>query len=413
MYPNIISTTTYEALTIVSQMMFGGDKKDQDRARWSEPCQIACVCDGVTSSLYAVEAAGLASSCAPFIFNGNVHDRLAMLCEFLMTLREDCQENKEVIFPENTPVGMQQMLYEIIMRKRSIAYQTTMVAAKFVCDYKGVDANVIKFGDSAVFACSPSGDLLSSSLSFPSKSDNSVDASDGKTFQSYKLNRKNFGPGDDILVRVEGSLSQYHSLAIRAGIRPENTRNWTVCAPVDSCNNSDNEYKQNLLELQVLPLIPQDRLLVPKFLYGTKLTCQGQKYRLLRYSSTIRYIPAVESVSHANSFGDHSPATKVLPDHFYSGDFDLYQDRFPHGTNFILCSDGFYGSFSNWQQLWEWIEQNAVDLNDNNRKESILDKLHMQLNSKKGDDDISFVWVRPKTSKPTKTQCQINHSMEK
>jgi len=95
-----------------------------------------------------------------------------------------------------------------------------MVAAKFVCDYKGVDAHVFKFEDSAVFSCSPSGDLLSSSLSFPSKSDNSVNTSNGKTFHAYELNSKNFGPGDDILVRIEGSLSQYQSLAIRAGIRP-------------------------------------------------------------------------------------------------------------------------------------------------------------------------------------------------
>jgi len=388
----------YEGLTIQSPIMFGGDKKDQDRARWSEPCQIACVCDGVSSSPYAAEAAGLVSSCAPFVFNGNIHDRIEMLCEFLMTLRKDCQENKEVIFPKNTPVSMQQILYEIIMRKRSIAYQTTMVAAKFICNYKGVDAHVVKFGDSTLFACSASGDLLSSSLSFPSKSYNSVDTSDCKTFNSYELNSKNYGPGDDILVRIEGSLSQYHSLAIRAGIKPEKTHNWTVCVPVDSCSN--NESKQNLSELQALSLTPQDRLLVPKLLYGTNLTCQGQKYRLLPFSSTIRYVSALESISNVNSFGNHSPATKVLPDHFYSGDFDLYQDRFPHGTNFILCSDGFYNSFSNWHQLWEWIQQNATDLNDDNKKESILEKLHMQLNSKKGDDDISFIWVKPKTTKP-------------
>jgi len=412
MNPNIIpKILVYEGLIIQSPIVFGGDKKDQDRARWSEPCQIACVCDGVSSSPYAAEAAGLASSCAPFIFNGTIQDRLEMLCEFLMTLRKDCQENKEVIYPENTPVSMQQILYEIIMRKRSIAYQTTMVAAKIACNYKGVDAHIIKFGDSAVFACSPSGDLLSSSLSFPSKPYNSVDASDGKTFNLYELNSKNFGPGDDILVKVEGSLSQYHSLAIRAGIKPEKTHNWTVCVPVDSCNN--NEYKQNLSELQVLSLTPQDRLLVPTFLYGTNLTSQGQKYRLLRYSSAIRYIPVVESFSHVDSFGNHSPTTKVLPDHFYSGDFDLYQDRFPHGTNFILCSDGFYNSFPNWQQLWEWIQPNATNLKDDNKKESILEKLHMQLNSKKGDDDISFIWIKPKLSKPTKIIFQTNNGSEK
>ena len=46
MTPNDISTITgYTALTVVSPLMYGDDRKDQDRALWYGPGQIACVCD--------------------------------------------------------------------------------------------------------------------------------------------------------------------------------------------------------------------------------------------------------------------------------------------------------------------------------------------------------------------------------
>lgn len=168
--------------------------------------------------------------------------------------------------------------------------------------------------------------------------------------------------------------------------------------------NNDKARTENLLELQVLSLKPTDRLLVPTYLYGTQLTCQGRQYRVLRYSSAIRPILATESLASIVSFNKHGSSTMVLPDHFYCDCFDSFQDSFPLQTHFILCSDGFYSCFSDWQQLWIWLQENATGLNDNNQREAILEQLHANLHAKSSDDDISFVWVQPNIQTQTKTE---------
>lgn len=58
--------------------------------------------------------------------------------------------------------------------------------------------------------------------------------------------------------------------------------------------------------------------------------------------------------------------------------------------------DGFYGAFSNWPDLYEWLREHAAALNSTGVREAILEQLHKRLNAKKGDDDISFIWVRPR-----------------
>jgi serine/threonine protein phosphatase PrpC len=168
---------------------------------------------------------------------------------------------------------------------------------------------------------------------------------------------------------------------------------------VDSCHNSNGEDNQSLSELNVLSLKHGDRLLVPQYLYGRQLKSEGLQYRILRYSSTIRPVFSGNSVASTSSFDEHGSVTMVLPDHFYCGNFDCFKDRFPAGTNFILCSDGFYGSFSDWQQLWAWLQENAKGLVEDNKRKAILEQLHVTLNAKGGDDDISFIWVQPRQSK--------------
>ena len=66
---NIAATRGYTALTVVSPMMFGDDRKDQDRALWYGPGRIACVCDGVSSSPDSGKAAELVTLMAPVLFN--------------------------------------------------------------------------------------------------------------------------------------------------------------------------------------------------------------------------------------------------------------------------------------------------------------------------------------------------------
>lgn len=390
---NISSTAGYTALTIVSPLMFGDDSKDQDRACWDGLGQVGCVCDGVSSSPDSAEAARLVTLFAPALFNGNTHERLAMLCDLLMIQRRQCQDSDTVSFPEGTTPAMQDILRKVVKQKRADSFQTTVIAARFITEEKVVLADVIKCGDSAFFAFTKQGQLLTSSLAFPSnlRSDKEQNETPSAAKNIY------FGPGDEILIRIEGQLCQYPDLADQAEIRAEHTKNWLVCAPVDGSDDDDKTRSENLLELKVLSLRSTDRLLVPRYLYGNELTCRNREYRSLRYSSAIRPVFTAESLASIIRFAKRGSSTLVLPDHFYCDCFDSFQDSFPLQTQFILCSDGFYSCFSNWQQLWTWLQENAVGLNDDNQRETILKQLHADLHAKSSDDDISFIWVQPNT----------------
>ena len=158
---------SYSALTVVSPMMDGDEKKDQDRARWYGPDQVGCVCDGVTSSPNSTDAAILATLFAPALFNGDCKNRLGMLSDLLMARRRECQAS-DISFDDDTSPAMRDMLRRVAKQKRAISFQTTLVAARFVNRKKVVLAQVCKCGDSAFFAFSPQGQLLTSSLAFPS-----------------------------------------------------------------------------------------------------------------------------------------------------------------------------------------------------------------------------------------------------
>lgn len=393
----------FHALKVVSPLMFGDDKKDQDRARWFEPGQIACVCDGVTSSPNSAEAAELAVSFAPVLFEGRVHERLAALADLLMAHRRECQQSSEVFFPKHTSEAMQRMLREVVREKRAISFQTTLVAARFASDARGSTAHVVKCGDSGFFAFSRAGELLTSSLAFAARSENPDEGPERACPSSPVAKAITFTPGDEILVRVEGQLSEHKDLAQQAGIGPEHIQNWVLCSPVDSCRWGAGQTDDNLSELKALSLRDGDRLLVPKFLYGTQLTSKGQHYRVLRYSSTIRPVLSGSSVDPATAFVGHGSTTKVLPDHFYGGGFDCFQDTFPPETHFVLCSDGFYGSFADGNELWAWLQANAGALAEDHSRQEVLVKLHSMLHAKGGDDDISFIWVRPE--EPDQGRC--------
>jgi len=377
-------------------MMLGDETKDQDRARWFEPGQIACVCDGVTSSPNSAQAAEMVSSFIPVVFNGNSHDKLAVQCELLMALRGESQQSDVTPLPGNMSAAMQDMLRKVVREKQASSFQTTMIAAKFTADHNMVLADVRKFGDSAFFACSSQGQLLTSSLTFPYDAQSQAKSS-GLPAGPFGRKTMSFGPGDEILVRIEGPLLDSLALAERAGIKAEHATNWLVCAAIDSCRSNEPAADEKLSDLQTLSLDLGDRLLVPKYLYGTQLTSQGHRYRVLRYSSTVRPVLSRNPLASMNTFSKAGSTTRVLPDHFYRGSFDSFKDRFPPRTHFILCSDGFYGSFCDWQQLWTWLRDNAPSLNHKDERDPILKKLHHDLHTRGGDDDISFVWVQPGT----------------
>jgi len=386
----------YTATIVVSPMMYGEEPKNQDRARWSGPDQTACVGDGVTTSPQAEKAAELAVSFGPGIFKGNTKERMSMLNDLLITQRREYMQ-QGVKIPTHIPKSMHTMLQQAIESKMEDSYQTTLIAAQFTCDTHGVNARVVSCGDSGILAISPESGLL-----FSSVRSKWINCKANAPHQGTVLvpNGMRFGPGDEILVKIEGCLSQYKSLARRTDLKEQFRPNWLVCRPVEVSHNQGSSTR-HAIESRTLFLGANDRLLVPKYLWGQQLVSQEERFQLLRYSSAIKPIVCDEVNDFRGRFDRSTSATKVLPDHFLGGHFDYVKDRFPLGTEFILCSDGLYSSFYDAGELWTWLKDHAKSLLDENERQPLLKQLHHRLDATVGDDDISFVWVYPKANQAT------------
>ncbi len=387
----ISTNDEYSAVTIVSGMIFGEAKKDQDRARWYGPDQIACVCDGVTSSPQSGRAAELVTQFAPIMYGSNNKNNLQTICDLLINLRKEYQQS-EAVLPESISTSMKKMLHKIMQEKKAISFQTTMTAAKFECMNKTVTANILRCGDSAFFAFSGEGELLSSSLNFNPDNNNS------SLYDSFY-----FRSGDQLLVRFEGLLSNNEDLAKNSRIKKEHTKNWLVCNPIEICSCNTNTLEECSWNLPKLSLNKTDHLLIPKFLYGTQLFSKGERYFVLDYSSAIRVISSNKPYPEQQKIIQRGSTTEVLPDHFYQDRIESYKDCFPVKTHFVLCSDGFYNSFSEAKHMCDWLQDNARLLKNPEKRQPVLRELHSNLNSKTGDDDISFIWIYPKSEELPKS----------
>jgi serine/threonine protein phosphatase PrpC len=92
--------------------------------------------------------------------------------------------------------------------------------------------------------------------------------------------------------------------------------------------------------------------------------------------------------SESSPFGHSSPLTEVLPDHFRSEE-PSHTEEIDDDAHIVLCSDGFYDAFPNPGALFRWLLQNGADPG------LALEELHAQLDRRRGDDDISYVWLFP------------------
>lgn len=378
-----MSNSQYSALAVVSPMFSGGEAKNQDRARWYGSTQIACVCDGVSSSPFSAEAAEYLTMAIPPVFCSDINKRLEMAADILLKQRIELCANMPVIQGEKYTLGMQQMLLDVVRQKNTSSFQTTLIAIRISGSRDSVIVDLIKCGDSAFFAFSKDGALLSSSLQFSSQLSVPIPA------QKHII----FGPGDEMLVRIEGRLCEYMELAKQSGISPEFVKNWMVCTPIDSCKEM-HQRVNNLLEIKTLCLTEDDRLIVPEYLYGKNLSSRGRQYKILNFSTAIKALPRLSEIS-KSGFNGKSSATNVFPDHFYSGNYDLFRDSFPAGTNFVLCSDGFYSAFDDFDELHSWLKINEQSLSSPHHRVKMMEGLHSQLSTKSSDDDISFIWATP------------------
>lgn len=92
-----------------------------------------------------------------------------------------------------------------------------------------------------------------------------------------------------------------------------------------------------------------------------------------------------------------SPFTAVLPDSYDPETENVLAEfkEYPEDVHLLLCSDGFYDGFASFREIREWLQEHSAELIDPELSDGCLSELHVRLNQKKGDDDISFIWLRP------------------
>jgi len=387
-----VNGTYYDAITVKSPMDDGVERKDQDRAAWFPIRQTACVCDGVTSSPFSAEAADLVCEFSQILFPNHTKRRLHALCDLLLVRRNE-KLHSEISLPPDMPHGMRDIMRDAVQQNMSHSFQTTMVAANFVAGQPAVLASVLRCGDSIFLAFGSDGELLAASLS-----DNERPGSrmmqlpkDRFSVSPYTYRRIDFGPGDEILAKVICNTSKYPHLAARAGVGAEYMENWFICVVLDRC--AGGSCKKNATKGHVLYLKCGDLLIVPRYLAGLAIQIECRSYIRIPYSHRVRPIHSPPENVNLQRPG---AITAVLPDHFYTGGWVHFQERFPRDAHFVLSTDGFYNCFRQPADLWSWLNKHREDLSQSAKQGMILERLHIDLRQRRGDDDISFVWVYPK-----------------
>lgn len=92
-----------------------------------------------------------------------------------------------------------------------------------------------------------------------------------------------------------------------------------------------------------------------------------------------------------------SVVTHALPDSLDETESKILADAqlFDAQVNLLLCSDGFYDSFDTFNDIFFWLTQNLTQLKRQDKRSLLMSELHAALGRKTGDDDISFIWLRP------------------
>ncbi len=103
-----------------------------------------------------------------------------------------------------------------------------------------------------------------------------------------------------------------------------------------------------------------------------------------------------------NQAFDHaSPVTEALPDGWDETESKIlaHSQVFNCDIQLLLCSDGFYDAFSTFNELFCWLTENRQRLAHEESRAELMAQLHARLIDRKGDDDISFVWLFSKSDR--------------
>ncbi|HML73147.1 MAG TPA: protein phosphatase 2C domain-containing protein [Anaerohalosphaeraceae bacterium] len=376
----------FNVIQAVSPSDSEGEAKNQDRILFDPKTNTACVCDGTTSSPSADQAASIVSRCSPLILNNDVNKNIKTIVDLLMAHR-NLAIKKGVKAVGVTNESMRMILEDAAKENLKKSFQTTLVCAAFERQQRNILAKILSCGDSGFFAFSPDGQLLLSNLSKVDEKPVAPDNGEG-----HKIC---FSPGTELLVKVVGPLSRFPMLANNTGI--SSLKSWAVCRTVCLWDNSKPQIKT--AEHSVLWLQPNELLLSPGHLISATKNPVYKKLRCLNYSRFIRQLSSPAQPAADMNFDMRGNITAVLPDHYYTGKWDYFEERFSQNTHFLLCSDGFYHAFSNTAGMWEWLKRNERNLTISLKKKTLLNELHHKLDKKCGDDDISFIWVRPKSKR--------------
>ncbi len=271
----------WTAIQVMSHGHEDGFPKDQDRISWFQDSRIACVCDGVSTSPYAAEAAAEVAKNAHYLFDNN-HGLgpvqvIAKLSAHLRSCRE-AAHNKPLSVAVNVPEQMQAIILEQARKKLRYSYQTTIVAAQLnVDDQALLHVNLFQCGDSQLLVFAHDGRLL-----FPTPSTSS----------------------DSLVTEVE--IAEFGRVL---------------------------QFRQRSSVTDVLPDAPLNRI---------------------------------------------------------QSEPDL---SFENAHSVLLASDGLLDAFVGPHELFAWLMKHRVQLKDPLERQTVMQDLHDCLIDRRGDDDISFVWV--------------------
>ncbi len=371
---------THDIICTVSPSMFGGETKNQDRAIFDFQTNTAGLCDGTTSSPNSGKAAEFVTQNASIIAD-DPKKNLNVVSEMLYSYRH-LAIKRGVKIHSSIPDSMKEIVQDAAKQALKNSFQTTMVTAGFIPEESSVHVKCVTCGDSGFFAFSPSGQLLFSNLV-------EIEEHLGQCQQKGMIH---FVPGSELLIRPMGNLSIYPDIAKNSHIK--SPCNWLLCRAICLCNNSESSECNSEIYLQ-----PNELLLVPKYLVSTPKDPNHREFGRLLYSQFIRQLSCPQTNSPDIHFDGQGNTTAVLPDHYGTGRWETYEDRFPSDTSFLLCSDGFYRAFLNPLEIWDWLKANEHNLYKQSKRDHLLTELHKKTHRTCGDDDISLIWISPKSEK--------------
>lgn len=381
------------AMVVMSPMRDGDDTKNQDRASWHLPANVAALCDGATSSPHAARAAEIVTELAPMIFMGVISERLKAVADLLLLQRFHAQR-EGVAIPVTMTRGVGLLVRDAIKTRLTSSFQTTLVTVALTPTDDTWAAEVVCCGDSAFFAFEPTSGLMLSCISGGFGPACESMAMDGPMCDILDEPGMRFGPGDGIMARVLGSAASACFESRLPSAVKEKAGDWLVCAPVELAKKAATRSLRNSAGIVPLCFGVGDLLLVPRYLAGTPLCFNDAEYRLIPFSRRLRILTQAGSTTQETGIlPKRGNVTYVLPDHIRTGQWTYNHEVFPRDTHFVLASDGFYGCFRDPHQMWAWLQDNREALKYPESRERMCESLHAGLRSAGGDDDVSFVWI--------------------